>query len=166
MRVPLLVTDFLRRAATLYPQKVAVVDAGARFTYADLQERATRLANALRGLGIGRGDRVCILSPNSHFFLESFYGTAEIGAILVPLNYRLARRGPRVHPQSCRRAAPSSSMREYVERRRARSARNLHGVRTLDRGARILRRGAVRLDRVGRRADSMPPAPDGPPPSA
>ncbi|MGH7785292.1 MAG: long-chain-fatty-acid--CoA ligase [Candidatus Binatia bacterium] len=89
MRVPLLVTDFLRRAATLYPGKVAVVDAGAHYTYADLQTRATRLANALRGLGIGRGDRVCILSPNSHFFLESFYGTAEIGAILVPLNYRL-----------------------------------------------------------------------------
>ncbi|HSP98012.1 MAG TPA: AMP-binding protein, partial [Candidatus Dormibacteraeota bacterium] len=89
MRVPLLVTDFLRRAATLYPDKLAVVDGARRFTYRELQARAFRLANALRGLGIGQGDRVCILSPNSHFFIESFYGTSLIGAVLVPLNYRL-----------------------------------------------------------------------------
>jgi fatty-acyl-CoA synthase len=89
VRVPLLVTDFLRRAATLYPDKLAVVDGDRRFTYRALQARARRLANALRGLGIGPGDRVCILSPNSHHFLESFYGTSLIGAVLVPLNYRL-----------------------------------------------------------------------------
>jgi fatty-acyl-CoA synthase len=89
MDVPLLVNDFLRRAAKLYADKVAVVDGSQRFTYAELQARANRLANALRGLGVGKGDRVCILSPNSHFFLESFYGTSAIGAILVPLNYRL-----------------------------------------------------------------------------
>jgi len=89
MRVPLLVTDFLRRAAKLYPDKLAVVDGERRFTYRELQTRCFRLAHALRDLGIGRGDRVCILSPNSHFFLESFYGTSLIGAVLVPLNYRL-----------------------------------------------------------------------------
>src|SRR5689334_16553271 len=89
MRVPLLVTDFLRRAANLYPDKIGVIDGDRRFPYSEVQARANRLANALRGLGIERGDRVCILSPNSHFFLESFYGTASIGAILVPLNYRL-----------------------------------------------------------------------------
>ena len=89
MRVPLLVTEFLRRAAKLYPDKLAVVDADRRFTYRELQARCVRLANALRGLGIGQGDRVCILSPNSHFFLESFYGTSLIGVVLVPLNYRL-----------------------------------------------------------------------------
>ncbi|MDX2167804.1 MAG: long-chain-fatty-acid--CoA ligase [Deltaproteobacteria bacterium] len=89
MRVPLLVTDFLRRAAHLYPDKLAVVDGARRFTYRELQQRCFRMANALRAIGIGQGDRVCILSPNSHFFLESFYGTSLIGAILVPLNYRL-----------------------------------------------------------------------------
>ena len=89
MRVPLLVNDFLRRAAKLYPDKTAVVDGDRRFTYRELQARVQRLANALRSLGVGKGDRVCILSPNSHFFLESFYGTSLIGAILVPLNYRL-----------------------------------------------------------------------------
>ena len=89
MQVPLLVDDFLIRAARLYPDKTAVVDGDLRFSYRDLQGRVNQLSHALSGLGIGRGDRVCILSPNSHFFLESFYATSQIGAILVPLNYRL-----------------------------------------------------------------------------
>ena len=90
MEVPLLVNEFLRRAVRLYPDKLAVVDEDRRFTYREFQARANRLSNALLGLGVRRGERVCILSPNSHFFLESFYGTSQIGAILVPLNYRLA----------------------------------------------------------------------------
>ncbi|MHA7836033.1 MAG: AMP-binding protein, partial [bacterium] len=89
MEVPLLVTDFLRRAVRLYPEKIAVVDGPLRLRYRDLDERVQRLSNALLDLGLERGDRVCILSPNSHFFLESFYATAQIGLVLVPLNYRL-----------------------------------------------------------------------------
>jgi fatty-acyl-CoA synthase len=89
MEVPLLVDDFLRRAVQLYPDKLAVVDGPRRFSWREFGERVNRLAHALLGLGVQQGDRVCILSPNSHFFLESFYGTAQIGAILVPLNYRL-----------------------------------------------------------------------------
>ena len=89
MEVPLLVDDFLRRPAELWPDKIAIVDGERRISYAEYQERANRLSHALLGLGIGSGDRVCILSPNSHFFLESFYATSQIGAILVPLNYRL-----------------------------------------------------------------------------
>ncbi len=89
MEVPLLINDFLRRAAKLYPNKLAIVDGPDRFTYREFQERSNQLAHALLSLGIGQGDRVCILSPNSHYFLESFFGTSQIGAILVPLNYRL-----------------------------------------------------------------------------
>ena len=89
MHVPLLVDDFLRRAAQLYPTKTAIIDGPRRFTYGEFQARVNRFAHALRRRGIGQGDRVCILSPNSHFFLESFYATARIGAVLVPLNYRL-----------------------------------------------------------------------------
>jgi fatty-acyl-CoA synthase len=89
MEVPLLVTDFLRRPARVYPEKVAIVDGDARFTYAALQSRVNRLSHALLALGLGKGDRVCYLGPNSHRFLEAFYGTAQIGVILVPLNYRL-----------------------------------------------------------------------------
>jgi fatty-acyl-CoA synthase len=89
MDVPLLVDDFLRRPAELYPGKTAIVDGAKRFTYRDWSERVNRLSQALLRLGVRRGDRVCILSPNSHYFLESFYATSQIGAILVPLNYRL-----------------------------------------------------------------------------
>ena len=90
MEVPLLVNDFLRRAAKLYGDKTAIVDGERRFTYREFQERANQLAHALLALGVAKGDRVCILSPNSHFFLESYYGVTQIGAIIVPLNYRLA----------------------------------------------------------------------------
>jgi len=89
VEVPLLVNDFLRRAAKLYPEKTAIVDGPDRFTYRQFQERVNQLGHALLALGIQKGDRVCILSPNSHYFLESYYGVTQIGAILVPLNYRL-----------------------------------------------------------------------------
>ncbi|MFP8872950.1 MAG: AMP-binding protein, partial [Myxococcota bacterium] len=85
MEVPLLVNEFLRRGVLLYPDKTAIVDGALRFTYRQFQERANRLSNALLSLGIRQGDRVCILSPNSHFFLESFFATSQIGVILVPL---------------------------------------------------------------------------------
>ena len=89
MEVPLLVDDFLRRAAQLYAGKTAVIDGNVRHTYGELQSRVNQMSHALLGAGIAKGDRVGILSPNSHFFLESFYATSQIGAILVPLNFRL-----------------------------------------------------------------------------
>ncbi len=89
MEVPMLVTDFLDRAVRIYPDKVAIVDGDRRFTYREFDERVNRLANALLGLGLSKGDRVCMLSPNSHFYLESFYACAQTGIIIVPLNYRL-----------------------------------------------------------------------------
>ena len=73
----------------MYPDKTAIVDGARRFTYREFQERSNQLAHALTRLGIVQGDRVCILSPNSHFFMESFYGVAQTGTVLVPLNYRL-----------------------------------------------------------------------------
>ena len=73
------------------------------FNYRQFQERANQLAHALLGLGVQPGDRVCILSPNSHFFLESYYGVTQIGAIIVPLNFRLTARRSRVHHQPRRR---------------------------------------------------------------
>jgi len=89
MQVPLLIDDFLDRSAQLYPEKTAIVDGDLRLSYRQYQDRVNRLSNALLDLGLKAGDRVCILSPNSHFFLESFYATAQVGLILVPLNYRL-----------------------------------------------------------------------------
>ena len=61
-----------------------------RFTYAQFAERASRLAGALRGLGVQAGDRVAFLSANCHRLLEAYYGVLEAGAVLLPLNIRLA----------------------------------------------------------------------------
>ena len=52
MEVPMLVTDFLDRAARLYPDKVAVVDGDRRYTYREIEERVDRLSNALLDLGL------------------------------------------------------------------------------------------------------------------
>jgi fatty-acyl-CoA synthase len=81
---------FLRRAARLFPDKTAVVDGPRRYTYAGLEARVNRLSNALRRMGVGKGDKVAVLSPNSHRMLEAFFGVLQLGAVLTPLNYRLA----------------------------------------------------------------------------
>jgi fatty-acyl-CoA synthase len=59
-------------------------------TYAELHERVTRLAHALRRLGVGRGDRVAYLGANHPAFLETLFATGTLGAVFVPLNFRLA----------------------------------------------------------------------------
>jgi fatty-acyl-CoA synthase len=86
---PLLPTNFLHRAARLFPDRVAVVDGPRRDTYRMLAGRVNRLSNALRGMGVGRGDKVAVLSPNSHRLLEAFFAVPQLGAVLTPLNYRL-----------------------------------------------------------------------------
>jgi fatty-acyl-CoA synthase len=72
------------------PDRVAVVHEGREWTYADLHERATRLAHALAGLGVRRGDRVAYLGPNHPALLETLFGAGQLGALFVPLNWRLA----------------------------------------------------------------------------
>jgi fatty-acyl-CoA synthase len=89
MRVPLLLDDFLKRASSLYGGKTAIVDRDRRFTYREFHKRTNQLSNALCSLGLQKGDRVAILSPNSHFFVESFFATSQVGLILVPINFRL-----------------------------------------------------------------------------
>ncbi len=90
MNVPLTPIRFLRYAEAQYPRKTAVVCGAERFTYAQFAERAARLAGALRKAGIGDGDRVAFLSTNCHRLLEAYYGVVEAGAVLLPLNIRLA----------------------------------------------------------------------------
>src|SRR5580704_17166258 len=82
--------DILRRAAYVYPQKVAVVDGGRRYCYRDLAERSWRLANALRSAGLGQGDRVATLLFNSSAMLEAHFGVPAAGGVLVAVNNRLA----------------------------------------------------------------------------
>lgn len=89
METPLTPLEFGRRARKLYPDRVAVIDGESRWTYAQFLDRCDRWSTVLQHLGIAPGDRVAYLSPNTHAQLESFYAVPQIGAVLVPLNYRL-----------------------------------------------------------------------------
>ena len=89
MDTPLSPLEFMRRARKLYPEREAVVDEGLRLTYTEFAARCDRVSAALQGLGVGQGDRVAYIAPNTHAQLESFYAVPQIGAVLVPINYRL-----------------------------------------------------------------------------
>ena len=92
MNIPLTPIRFLRYAEQQYAQGQAVVCGKDRFTYSEFAERVARLAGALRGAGVQRGDRIAFLSGNCHRLLEAYYGVVEAGAVLLPLNIRLAPR--------------------------------------------------------------------------
>ena len=90
METPLTPLEFMRRARRLYADREAVVDGTLRWTYAQFFERCDRWSVALQRLGVAPGDRVAYISPNSHAQLASFYAVPQIGAVLVPINFRLA----------------------------------------------------------------------------
>lgn len=90
MEIPLTPLEFARRARRLYANREAIVDADKRFTYEAFLDRCDRWSAGLQSLGVRRGDRVAYLAPNTHAQLESFYAVPQIGAVLVPLNFRLA----------------------------------------------------------------------------
>jgi fatty-acyl-CoA synthase len=83
--------SFLRRSAYVYPDKVAVVHGGRRYTYREFNERVNRLASALVAAGVEPEDRVAFLAPNIPALLEAHYGVPGAGAALVAINTRLAR---------------------------------------------------------------------------
>jgi len=70
------------------PDRTAIVFEGRRYSFAELAQQANRLANALQGLGVGRGERVAILEVNCNQYVEAYYAVAKLGAIFVPLNFR------------------------------------------------------------------------------
>ena len=89
METPLTPLEFQRRARALYGDREAVVDGSTRFSYEQFFARCDRWSAALQGLGVEKGDRVAYVSPNTHSQLESFYAVPQIGAVLVPINFRL-----------------------------------------------------------------------------
>lgn len=89
METPLTPLEFMRRARRLYPEREAVIDGDTRYTYAEFGARCDRWAAVLARLGVRRGDRVAYIAPNTHAQLESFYSVPQLGAVLVPINYRL-----------------------------------------------------------------------------
>ncbi|MCZ6890279.1 MAG: long-chain fatty acid--CoA ligase [Gammaproteobacteria bacterium] len=82
---------FLGKRAHLSPDMEAVVDVGTgrRLNYREIDLRANKVANAMRAMGVKKGDRVAILMMNGIEYFESFIGLAKIGAVVVPLNWRL-----------------------------------------------------------------------------
>jgi acyl-CoA synthetase (AMP-forming)/AMP-acid ligase II len=98
VEVPLTIADFLDRAETVFAHREAVVDEPdppggglGRLTYEELAAKARSLAIALDDLGIGPGERVAIISPNSARFLIALFGVPAFGRVLVPINFRLNR---------------------------------------------------------------------------
>ena len=89
MEVALTPLEFARRTRRLYPEREAVVDGTLRLTYEQLFQRCDRWSAALTEMGVGPGDRVAYICPNTHEQLESFYSVPQLGAVLVPINFRL-----------------------------------------------------------------------------
>ncbi|MCM3570400.1 long-chain-fatty-acid--CoA ligase [Neobacillus mesonae] len=87
---PLTPLDWKRRAIKYYPQKTAVIDAEKEFTYLEFGQRVDKLSAALYEAGINPKDHVAVMLPNTHYMLECFYGIGQLGAVMVPLNYRLS----------------------------------------------------------------------------
>ena len=86
--------DALALEARLYPDKIGAADLERKLTFQLWYRRACRLANALTGIGLRKGDRVCILAYNCLEWLEIYAASALAGLICVPINFRLT--GPEI----------------------------------------------------------------------
>jgi fatty-acyl-CoA synthase len=84
------VGSWLRRRKAKSGSDIALISAGRTISYADLADRADRLAHALRDRGVAKGDRVAYLGDNHPSFVDAFFASGLVGAIFVPLNTRLA----------------------------------------------------------------------------
>src|SRR5215216_3726656 len=89
METPLTPLEFMRRTRKLYASREGVVDGAQRWTYGEFFDRCDRWSAALQRLGVRQGDRVAYIAPNTHAQLESFYAVPQLGAVVVPINYRL-----------------------------------------------------------------------------
>jgi fatty-acyl-CoA synthase len=81
--------DLLRRSAQRDPNRMALICGEVRWTFAEMEAICNRLARGLLGLGVRKGDRLAVLSRNSHAFAALRFAVARIGAILVPINFML-----------------------------------------------------------------------------
>jgi long-chain acyl-CoA synthetase len=101
--------EILARNAREVPDRIAVVDQRTRMTWAQIDERTNRLANALSAKGLTKGDRVAFLLKNDHYWLEVTFATLKLGAVLVPLSYRMTTEELERVVQDCRPSALISS---------------------------------------------------------
>ena len=99
-----LIHETINQQAADRPDELALVFEDKRLTYGQLNERANQAAAAMLSLGVGRGDRVAWLAQNIDTFWYAIFGAAKIGAVLTPINWRLA---PAEVVSILRDAAPS-----------------------------------------------------------
>ena len=115
--VPLTPLSFIERAAAVYPQRLSVVHGAQRYTWKETYARARRLASALSRRGVGVGDTVAVMLPNTPPMYEAHFGVPMCGAVLNALNTRLDARSHRLHARA----------------RRSQAADHGHGVLARDR---------------------------------
>ena len=80
--------DFLSISSSICPDRTAIIFENNRLTFNNLNGRVNRLANALKHLGVQKGDRVAFLQVNCHQCVETYFAVAKLGAIYLPLNFR------------------------------------------------------------------------------
>jgi len=84
------VGEWIEKWSTIQPEKEALIYEGRSFSYLQFSERINRFCNALLAMNVEKGDRIALLLYNSNQYLEAYFAISRIGAIAVPLNYRLA----------------------------------------------------------------------------
>ncbi|UCC40529.1 MAG: long-chain-fatty-acid--CoA ligase [Candidatus Aminicenantes bacterium] len=87
-----MIYGILSETVESYPEKLALVCSNERFSYTQLKERVDKLACGFKSIGIDRNDKIAVIHKNCHRFLEAYFAASKIGAILVPVNYRLAKK--------------------------------------------------------------------------
>ncbi len=87
--VPLSPIGFLVRSAAVYPNRLALVHGERRYSWREALERCRRLASALAARGVGQGDTVAVMAPNTPEAFEAHFGVPMAGAVLNALNIRL-----------------------------------------------------------------------------
>jgi len=88
---PQTIGDIVRHQGHAREREVAFEFEGSELTFGALDRRSNRAANALASLGVGKGDRIAYLGKNSHIYFEILAGAAKLGAVMTPVNWRLAR---------------------------------------------------------------------------
>src|SRR5262249_31306633 len=97
--------EVLRFNARIFPDKIGACDLGRAMTFREWNARSCRLANALIGLGLAKGNRVAVLAYNCVEWLEIYAATAKAGLVAVPVNFRLVGEEIRYIVENCEAAA-------------------------------------------------------------
>ena len=106
MHNPLTPLRFLERAASVHPNRTAIIDGPRTFTYAAMAAQVNRLAHALQARGLQPGDRVAYLAPNCAEMLVAHFAVPLAGGVLVTINTRLSAEEIARHRRAFRRRVP------------------------------------------------------------